>query len=216
MNLSVIGTVTLNISTLLYFVWLVPQLFVTQQRHSAHELSLSMHAVLLLGYMADLVYGIGVNLPTQYKLVSAAGLVALLIEHYQIWKYGLTQKNQINFYLLTFFFCGMIMFIGYHFTHSAHTPYFYSYIGTFTFVCWIVFIWPQIIKNQRTKSTIGFSIYSIFISIIAGICDVTSAFTLNWPLVSQIGAVIILLPKFIFLGQFYYYEKHARVSHAYT
>ena len=83
-NYVLFGSVSLNISFILYLIHYLPQLIHNQRDGQIKQLSLSFHYLLLLCYLADLNYGFGLNLPWQYRLVSAFGLACLLIQHYQL------------------------------------------------------------------------------------------------------------------------------------
>lgn len=48
-----IGEITASVSTLVYFIWFLPQLWLNLKRHNTDGLSLWMHGLLLLGSYAD-------------------------------------------------------------------------------------------------------------------------------------------------------------------
>src|SRR3989338_11149191 len=92
MTHHVIGEITLSLSTLIYFFWFLPQIYLNFKRKNTDGLSLWMHGLLLLGYSADLLYGFGRHMQWQYRLVTIVGLICLFVQHIQFGKYGLHSK----------------------------------------------------------------------------------------------------------------------------
>src|SRR5438445_7099169 len=92
MTAHTVGEITVNISSLIYFVWFVPQIWLNYRRKNTDGLSLWMHGLLLLGYSADLLYGFGRDMQWQYRMVTIVGLFFLFIQHYQFGRYGLHSK----------------------------------------------------------------------------------------------------------------------------
>ncbi len=66
---------------------------------------------------------------------------------------------------------------------------------------------PQIFKNIKLKSTEALSVWFIALAVIAIICDIISAWTLNWDYPSKIGPPLQLIAKFMILYQMYYYRQ---------
>jgi len=207
MNTHIIGEISLTLSTLLYFIWFIPQLKLTFKRKNTSGLSLAMHCILMLGYLADLMYGFGQQLPIQYRLVTIVGLISLLIEHYQFGCYGLTNIKEKNRFILisVLLFC-LFITILYNITIKTDSKMIYNLAGVSSMLCWLVFASPQILKNYKNNSTKGLSTQFVMLSVLTGILDVISSYALNWAWPSKLGAPLGLIQKFILLSQCYYYR----------
>lgn len=208
-----LGEIALNISTALYFVWFIPQLKLTFTRKSTSGLSLLMHSLLMLGYIMDLMYGFGRHLPIQYRLVTIFGLSALLIEHLQFAYYGLKSLNEKRIYIgVSIIFCLLLLSVVYNVFIDVHSKLYYNIAGFISMFCWLAFLWPQIIKNFMNKSTEGLSNSFVWITLFSSICDIISAFALNWALPSKISAPVALIQKLILIGQCYYYDDQHEID----
>ena len=213
MTTQTIGEISLNVSTFLYLIWFVPQLKLTFERKTTSDLSFWMHALLLLGYVADFLYGFGRDMAWQYRLVTLCGLSCLLIEHFQFWRYGLeSARARSHFRLLNFALLALVSFAVYNGVMVSRSKLFYDLAGLISNICWFSFFLPQIIKNFSNKSVEGLSTSFVVISILSGICDVISAFALNWDWPSKMGAPIGLGKKFLLLSQIFYYRKKSYYS----
>lgn len=204
-----VGAIALNFSLLLYLIWFIPQLILTAKRRTTTGLSLSMHALLMVAYITDLVYGFGRDLPIQYKCVTLFGLSMLVIEHGQFLYFG-DKARATWLHLLTLFFVLLFLFAIYHVTISMHDRAVYDAVGFFSWVCWLAFLWPQIMRNFINRSIVGCSVYTIWLVFLAGVGDCFSAFLLDWDWPSQVGATVSLLPKGLLLLQYFHYQKSER------
>jgi len=211
LNLNLIGQISLDISTLAYLIWFVPQIILNFKRHSTQGLSLSMHGLLCVGYLCDLIYGFGLGMQWQYRLVTGIGLASLFIQNYQFGRYGLYKKlEKIYFIFLNFLFFILIIFAfkilvfsHAYFFHQA----FYDHIGMVSNICWFTYMIPQIIKNYFSKSTFGLSPYFVLIALFLNLCDSTSAWALDWDYPSKIGAMTAFGKNLILIFQVIYYAK---------
>ena len=91
---QLIGNIALNISFAIYLVLYLPQVIYNFRRRSTAGLSFLMHIILIIGYIADMMYGFGRHMQLQYRLVSIIGLVCLSVQHIQI---GYYEKFSANF-----------------------------------------------------------------------------------------------------------------------
>lgn len=210
MSFIALGNITLNISTFFYFIWLTPQLSLTFKRKSTEGLSLAMHNLLIIGYIADLTYGFGRNLPIQYRLVTFSGLFALSIEHFQFWRYGHSQRKERVFFLfLTILFAALILLAMFFNKMNYGSREFYNFFGLVALLSWILYLWPQILNNFLSQSTQGVSRQTVLFSLVTSFLDLISAFALEWDWPSKFGTTIILFPKFIILFQYYYFNTYS-------
>lgn len=208
-----IGETALNISLVLYIIWFIPQLILTAKRHSTAGLSLGMHSLLMAAYITDFMYGFGRHFPIQYKIVTLFGLSMLMIEHSQFLYYGLKQ-TKVLLHSLTIFFILFFMAALYFVKVSVLSQATYDALGFLSWICWLAYLWPQLIKNFMKQSTLGCSLFTIWIAMMAGVCDSLSAFLLDWDWPSKLGATIGLLPKAMLLAQGFYYSYLSRDAYA--
>lgn len=207
MNMHMLGEIALDFSTFAYFIWFIPQLKLTFKRRSTSGLSLWMHGLLVGGYLADLVYGFGREMPIQYRMVTIFGLCSLSVEHFQFWKYGLKKLMERRiFYLFNVFFVVFFCYAIITITVDKQTKFFYDTAGMISNFCWFTFFIPQIIKNYVNKSTEGLSVGFVVLSLITAICDLISTYALHFAWPSRFYAPIVLFKKCFVLGQCYYYR----------
>ncbi|EKD77091.1 MAG: putative membrane protein [uncultured bacterium] len=208
MNAHLIGEITLSISSIIYFIWFLPQIVLNFKRKSTDGLSLWMHGLLLLGYSADLLYGFGRHMQWQYRAVTMVGLICLFVQHCQFARYGLKTKIARD----NFIFLSVLVFIVFsyamlNFTLLHHGKQYYDIAGLVSDVCWMTYLFPQIIKNWREKSTQGLSVWFVILSIVLGFLDMTSALSLHWDFPSIANSSIGLLKKAILIFQIFYYQR---------
>lgn len=211
--IKLVGHITLNLSTAMYLVWFIPQVLLNFKRKDTEGLSMLMHGILCIGYLSDLIYGFGLQMQWQYRLVTIVGLISLTIQHYQFGRYGLHRFNEkLAFLFLNFIYITLFSYVIYtlNFNHNNHS--FYDSIGMLTNVCWLSYMLPQIFKNYLNKSTVGLSRYFIGIAIFLNVCDMTSAWTLDWDYPSKIGPVIAIVGNLLLLGQVFYYGTRIKTT----
>lgn len=189
MSPTTIGAVSLNISFVLYLVHYLPQLIHNQRQNRLAQMSLGFHYLLVLSYISDLNYGYGLGLPWQYRLVSIIGLCCVLIQHAQLAK---LYQSLINFKIMTcvFFVLLLLSVIAI----STHFPAaYYLVMGYMAQVAGLFYFMPQIIKNYRSGTVMALSLSFLVLDLICYACDNVSAWALNWPMPSKIGALMSLL-----------------------
>ena len=206
-----IGEITLSISSAIYFVWFLPQLWMNFKRKHTDGLSLWMHGLLLLGYSADLLYGFGRHMQWQYRMVTIVGLICLFVQHFQFGRYGVKTKA----FILNYLFLSLLTIIVFsyailNFTLLHHHKNYYDTAGFVSDVCWMTYLLPQIIKNFRQKSTKGLSTWFIILSIVLSLLDITSTFALHWDWPSILSECITLVKKSILIFQVVYYSRLSR------
>jgi uncharacterized protein with PQ loop repeat len=192
----------------IYLVWFIPQVFLNFKRKDTEGLSMLMHGILCIAYLSDLVYGFGLNMQWQYRTVTIVGLCSLSIQHYQFGRYGLHRLAEKYTYLgLNLIFFVLLLYAIYAIKLSFYGRSFYDFAGMLANACYLSYMLPQTIKNYVNKSTLGLSVYFVFIAIILNICDSTSAWTLGWDYPSKIGPAFSLAGNSILLFQIIYYDK---------
>jgi len=203
-----LGEITLSISTAIYFVWFFPQIYLNYKRKNTDGLSLWMHGLLLLGYSADLLYGFGRHMEWQYRMVTIVGLFFLFVQHIQFGKYGLhTKSEKINYAVLSVMTVVIFIYAILNFTYLHHGKEYYDIAGFISDICWMLYLFPQIIKNYQQKSTKGLSVWFVVFSIVLSLLDITSTFALHWDWPSVLSECVTLLKKSILVFQMVYYRK---------
>src|SRR5262249_34726132 len=157
---------TLNISLIIYLIWLLPQLLLNFKRKDTQGVSLLMHGILCIGYISDLLYGFGREMQWQYRLITIIGLCSLAIQHYQFWHYGMHRITQkMTYSILNIIYLSLITYAVAALKAGYYSREFYDLIGMLANVCWLSYMLPQIAKNFVNRSTFGFSTHFIFLSI---------------------------------------------------
>lgn len=211
--MNYLGHITLNLSMTIYLVWFVPQIILNFKRKDTEGLSMLMHGILCIGYLSDLMYGFGLSMQWQYRMVTTVGLFSLAIQHYQFGRYGLHRTTEKYTYLvLNFLFAGLLAYAVYAIKLNPHSRSFYDLAGMLANVCWLSYMLPQIIKNYSNHSAIGLSPYFVGIAIFLNLCDSTSAWALGWDYPSKIGPAVALIGNLILLSQVFYYGKRNKLA----
>lgn len=206
MNLAhCIGEVTLNFTALIYIIWQIPQFMHNIQQKTNNNLSIKTHLILLLGYVVDLVYGFGEQLPLQYKIVTISGLICLVAEHCQVWVYWKYDEHYKSYFILftvLLFLCAIKSLLS-----GAHTKNYYNICAIIAWLCWLSCLWPQLYANYRAQNVTGISCLTATLAMLTGIGDVISSFTLAWPLMSKLALIGMLIPRTILMVQLKLYKK---------
>ena len=157
MNSHLIGEITLSISSFVYFIWFLPQLWLNFKRKNTDGLSLWMHGLLLLGYSADLLYGFGRDMQWQYRMVTIVGLICLFVQHIQFARFGMHSRAiKINFIFLTVLVLIVFSYAILNVMFLHHGKKYYDAAGFISDVCWMTFLFPQIIKNFKFSNIFCF------------------------------------------------------------
>jgi len=208
-----IGQISLNISLCLYLIVFFPQLLLNIKRKNTQGFSIATHGFLSLGYLCDLVYGFGCQMQWQYKMVALVGLGCLIIQHCQFYQYGLNKKSEKNAYwIITFLSLAWGCFVTFAICCYHPGREFYDAIGLSATICWTLCVFPQIIQNYLRQSTAGLSLAFVVLSIIIKICDMISAWILNWDYPSKIGSVVFFCGGIILLLQVMHYAGKLKRS----
>lgn len=208
MTAHALGEFTLSLSTFVYFLWFIPQIVLNFRRKSTDGLSFWMHGLLLIGYSADLLYGFGRQMQWQYRMVTVVGLFFLFIQHAQFARYGLqTRTQKKSFITLSVFIVMLLVYAILNFTVLHHGKKYYDIAGFISDICWMTYLFPQIIKNYMRKSTVGLSVGFVIIDILLSFLDITSTFTLHWDWPSMLGVCADVMKKSILIIQIIYYRQ---------
>lgn len=188
---QIIGKISLNISLVLYLINYVPQIIHNQIRPYLSGMSFYFHYLLLISWISDLIYGIGMHMPWQYRLVSVSGLLYLLIQHIQIKKI-IVKYRSIHYDTYLLLCVSLIGFIClYFFKH--HKSLFISF-GYISEIAGWISCFPQIIKNiTLASSALSLSAIYLLLDLFSAFCDNVSAWVLSWPTPSKLGAIFSVI-----------------------
>ena len=200
---TLIGNIALNISFLVYLVLYLPQVIHNLRRGSTQGLSFIMHTILVVGYLADLMYGFGRDMQWQYRIVDIAGLICLTIQHVQIGYYEKLNKHYIS---VTVILLGFLGYVLYAMTHALPT-YIYDHAGVIAWGTGVVYTLPQMWKNYRFASVMGVSTLFVIFDILCSSCDTISAWCLDWDYPSKFGSPMECVLGIFLLVQLYAYKK---------
>lgn len=203
-NAGTFGNYSLNISTILYLVYYLPQSIHNTNRKNLRELSIYFHFALLIGALFDLIYAIGLHMPWQYILVSSIWLSYMLIQQFQLWQLHKNQRlfQLISFALLIVSIGGFLVFILQYDIKS-----FFISLGYISASCALLSIVPQIVRNFNLASARSISILYLLLHQLIRLCDNISAWTLHWPLPNIIGSGLGFCLGLILLFQWVYYSS---------
>jgi hypothetical protein len=200
-----IGQVCLNIALVLYLIHYLPQLLHNRHVENRIQLNIHFHGLLSIGYLSDLIFAFGMNMPWQYCMVSTVGVVCLFMQHVQL-KKQYHQRRLFSYYQLLIGFFAAIFFLSLYL--KLPTPFFLG-MG---YVCQAA-IWtytlPQIWHNFRNKTGKGLHSAYLGMTIACYGLDVIASTTLHWPLPAVIGAFYGLACKTILLSQAILYKNKA-------
>lgn len=200
---TIIGNIALNISFLVYLVLYLPQVIHNLRRGSTHGLSFMMHTILVVGYLTDLMYGVGRDMQWQYRIVDIAGLICLGIQHVQIGYYEKINKQYIG---VTVLLLSLLMYVLYGITHALPVAI-YDHAGVIAWGTGVVYTLPQMWKNYRFASVMGVSTLFVLFDILCSSCDTISAWCLNWDYPSKFGSPMECLLGIFLLVQLYAYKR---------
>ena len=205
MSLQSLGLVSLSFSTIIYCVWLLPQIGYNAKRQSMEGLSFSWHALLVFGACFDAIYGVGTQLPWLYRLVTMLTLTALAVQQWQWVVYGCCDRLRIPIMTVTASAIILLVIATCH----ACLPFsrgVYDIAGLLSNLSFLLYPLPQIIKQYHERSTAGLSVLFVCLSLVLNICDGFSAVALDWDWPSLLGPPLLILCQIILLVQVHRYR----------
>ena len=210
--MNFLGNVSLNLSSFLYLILLVPQIIHNRKGKNIAGLSLWLHFLLYTSYSFDLVYGITDGMPLQYILVSIVGLILVITQHIQLLKFHIKERCYLLIKLGLLFMFAHLFFSYYLFSkfiHGVLSANTILMLGVIARGCEIIYCVPQIFKNRTVKSAKAVSSHFICLNILLAILDSTAAWCLNWELPNKfVGPVNIIIMLIIM----YQHMKYATPS----
>lgn len=167
-----------------------------------------MHLLLVSGYLADLIYGIGRHMPIAYIAVTCFGLIGLCVQHYQFHRYAHLSRIQSISTLCLPLLCFFAWLDLMH-TYSTAKITLLDHIGLWSVFAGAIYSVPQIFKNYRLDYNPDLSTLFIWIAIACSGLDIVSAFCLNWDYPNKIGAPLSFALALVLLHSSHVLRYHA-------
>lgn len=198
-----IGLIALNISTLIYMVVYLPQLWHNHQHPHLEHMSFGFHALLLLGAIMDLYNAFGIITQWQYQLVGSIYVICLLIQHLQ-WLSIARKKQCMTLHHITSL-CATALLIGLMYPPLQQSSSWCLGMAWLARLAFISYSIPQIINNHVHPNNQAIAIPFLYLSMITYGCDSIAAIALHWGAPNACGALICLCLNLILWGQHKYH-----------
>ena len=202
--MQIVGEVALNIATILYTFFYLPQLIHNIRYKKYANLSMGFHALLLLAVTADLFYGFGRIGQWQYRFVSVVMFTCIMIQHIQLYsvvnrfRYGHFQLG-----LLTVIMVAMLSWLAISLYYQSMHKTLFVMMGWVTRIGYWFYVIPQFIKNRQLGHADAISPWFLLIAVVVAICDTISAWIFMWGPSSLYGAPMSILLQLLLLWQWY-------------
>lgn len=203
---ALMGQISLNVSFLLYMIVYIPQLWHNRKPEHIAELSLSLHILLYVSFVFDLLYGFAAGMPWQYKAVDIVGCILISIQHWQLTSFFIKEKLFSQNIINTFFFLFLLGSLFY-FSWMPNDADTVVFLGTVSRGLGLVYCIPQIIKNQYLRSAQAMSLFYMYLNLLLAFLDSVSAWCLDWGWPNKIASPITILVMLILLLQGYAYTS---------
>ena len=212
---NLVGTISLNLSFVLYLFVYVPQIIHNRNADHLAHLSVSMHGLLYMAYCLDLLYGFSNHLQWQYKTVSVVGLTLLAIQHLQLTGYFWTRQawSAVQVHAIFLLITGLAVLYFFLIEHGQVSDTRTQTIGYLSRVCFLLYTLPQIIKNNALKSAQAISLNFLYLNISLSTLDLISAWCLDWGWPNKLGSPITACLMLVLLLQRRLYTVHTQ-THA--
>jgi hypothetical protein len=209
MNQEFFADIFIWISNLIFFLSLVPQIFLNKKIQTTSGLS----DLFLLGNMnsviANLGYTFSVDLPLVYKIMNPIYALAVFALVFQRFRYSDFEFNKKVFLLFGINLIFILSFVVLTVLSVPVLGWFLGWVPIGISLCKKV---PQIFKIHRTKSVHGFSLGFILLSLGAYLFEIIGVLALNLPtqvLYQDLKGISVYV---IFLVQFVLYKKNSQIE----
>lgn len=195
-----------NISTwivkLLFFVGLLPQIYINYKLRSTSGMSDWMLLGYFNGYLLTTFYVFCLDLPPSYKLMVPLSLFAVFLLVIQRFSYDKDRQGSIRYYVVSIAFAMIALVLAFkHPTFVGHLS------GWLAVGIWTLYQIPQVAKIYHEKSVVGYSFLLVTAIGLGNFAEVITAYVLDLPgqtIVSSLRGIIIYL---IFLVEFIVYRR---------
>jgi hypothetical protein len=198
--IHIIGTISLNLSMVLYMIFYFPQLLHNKRAHQLNDLSLGLHALLFISTAADLYYGFGRIDQWQYRLVSVILFLCLLIQHVQlvvVYRHCWEKLRS----LLILSAAVVIILLGLIYALYALPSHHALYVamGWVERVGYCLYALPQLMKGRQAAGSVSMMFVSM--GIVTALLDTTSAWIFDWGSPSLYGGILVAFLQSVLLWQ---------------
>ena len=209
MATSLIGSISLNISFILYLILYIPQIVHNRKSTNIAQLSLSLHLFLYSSYFFDLCYGFSSHLPWQYKTVSIIGLLLVGIQHIQLMRFFIINRYTLLARLSGIFLVLNFIAIYYFFEikNGVLAPQTTLLFGTIARVSGLIYCLPQILKNKVSKSANALSLHFLYLNLTLALLDTISSWCLDWGWPNKLAAPVNIVIMLIMINQIKKYNR---------
>lgn len=203
-SINSFAQITIWIVNLLYFLAILPQIWLNYKLKSTKGLSDFMLLGYMLGYGSQVYYNFCLGLPNGYKVMAPFGLFGVLIMIFQRIYYHKTDLDLVFLTCAITIWCIFILGIPIAFIYPIITGHIAGWITT---VAWSVYQIPQAFKIYQQKSVKGLSLPFILILGLGILIETISGFILHLPMPTIFNNIRSISAYVIFLGIYFYYMK---------
>ncbi|PJD94393.1 MAG: hypothetical protein CK424_00065 [Legionella sp.] len=211
-----LGQLSLNLSCLMYAILYVPQILHNQKQANLDGLSKSMHFLLYGAYSLDLLYGVMVHLPWQYRLVSALGWILLTLQHLQI-AHHFKKKQQFSAEYRCY--SVLILVVVWMMEGLYEQPFSEASINLAGFIAQFGFgiaLLPQILKSKQLQSTNAIHMAYLVLNVSLACLDLISAWQLHWGWPNKVGSSLMFgLTSILLLQRWFYGSSKDHMTNPY-
>ncbi|MBF13223.1 MAG: hypothetical protein CMF46_02535 [Legionellales bacterium] len=202
-NDGTVGWIALNLAFLLDSLYYFPQVFKNHSRHDDLDISISMHFIILIGCISDLLYSFGRHMPWQYQATTVTCLLPVLIQYYQLW---CVNDNPRVFALSNKLLASWVIALSTAYLMVSDVTLIALFNGYMTQLCFSIALIPQILKNYRLGHADALSLPTFIMMFIISCCDITSAWSLEFDLPSRYGSIMIIILESTCIAQIAWYR----------
>jgi hypothetical protein len=172
-----IGNICGYISTIIWFIVLVPQIYKNYCRKTTFGISLFWIYMNFTASLCNIFFAFRLNLPFYSKLMGVymPFLHFLTLIQYFIYNDGSIIKR-ISLFLIIFTISSILFYSNYFFPVLTN---FYSWVSL---VLWSLEMFPQLYLNFKLNTTEGQSSITIMLAFIGKTTDIISTYAINFPI----------------------------------
>ena len=210
MSINEIGSISLNVSLLLYCVYYIPQDIRNLRESCLEHMSFWFHALLFVAATCDFYYGFGYIVQWQYRLVTIIIFTLLLIQHIQLYRLAY-RYNRIVMIKRMHCLSVVIIILLLGLLPALLSPISMSVLfitmGWIERICTWGYAIPQIVKNAEQRNSSAISPLFLILAVLTAICDSISAFVFHWGPSTIYGAPVSVVLHLVLLFQYCHYKK---------
>lgn len=196
-----IGNITLNISFVIYLVQFVPQIIHnTRNKDAIDNISMLTQFGMLTVVLCNVVQAVGFDLNWQYLVIALIYLVGITIQQLQISFHKKRMPKVINLIFAMLFAIAILAM-------RSDSKLTFEIAGIISLLIHFLYWLPQIYKNYKQQTFIGYGDLFIILAWLGIICDLCSSFLLGWPIIVKLNIITMSLIISILVLQKIYYRR---------